>query len=133
MYTITPFDRRRSLFNVFDDEFWGAAVSSIRTDILRQEDKYVVKVELPGFSKEDISIDVEEGQLIISATRQESSEDTQGNYVRRESRTGSFRRVIDLTGIDTSCISAAYKDGILTVELPKEAPAESLTQRIMIN
>lgn len=141
MFGMLPFDRgETNLFDTFDNftrDFFrksNAELPAFRTDIRDSGDSYILEAELPGFRKEDISLDLKDGILTItathSATKDLGAED--GAYIRRERRFGSFRRSFDVTGIETSGITAAYESGILAVTLPKARPAEPETQRIAI-
>ena len=71
MFDLIPFAAKsRDLFDSFDRRFWGegtAALGDFRTDIIEENDKYVLEAELPGFKREDISIDVEDDRLTITA------------------------------------------------------------------
>ena len=129
MFELMPFDRRSgSIFNYFDSlekelfQNMNTTVSAIRTDILEEDDKFVVKAELPGMNKEDIQISVDENRLTVCACHKQETEEKKNNYIRRERREGSFQRSFDITGIDASKIEAGYKDGVLTLHLPKAAP-----------
>jgi HSP20 family protein len=93
MFDLMPFGRNeKNLFHYLDSmekNFFGDMASDFpqfRTDILDKGDKYVLEAELPGFSKEDISIDIRDDRLIISAEHNDSSEDKKENYVRKERR-----------------------------------------------
>ena len=141
MFGMLPFDHSDvNLFDTFDNftrDFFrksNAELPAFRADIRDSGDSYVLEAELPGFRKEDISLDLKDGILTItathSATKDSGSED--GTYIRRERRFGSFQRSFDVTGIETSGITAAYESGILAVTLPKARPAEPETQRIAI-
>lgn len=141
MFGMLPFDRSDvNLFDTFDNftrDFFrksNAELPAFRTDIRDSGDSYVLEAELPGFQKEDISLDLKDGILTItathSATKDSGSED--GTYIRRERRFGSFQRSFDVTGIETSGITAAYESGVLSVTLPKARPAEPETHRIAI-
>ena len=119
MFGMLPFDRSdNNIFDSFDAftrDFFrksNAELPAFRTDIRDTGDSYVLEAELPGFKKEDISLDLKDGILTITATHTEQSEEaTQGSYIRRERRYGSFQRSFDVTGIDESGISAAYENG----------------------
>ena len=141
MFGMLPFDRSDvNLFDTFDNftrDFFrksNAELPAFRTDIRDSGDSYILEAELPGFQKEDISLDLKDGILTItathSATKDSGSED--GTYIRRERRFGSFQRSFDVTGIETSGITAAYESGVLSVTLPKARPAEPETHRIAI-
>lgn len=138
MFGMLPFERRsdNNLFDVFDNFFGKSSMSlpDFRTDIKEMEDKYVLEAELPGFNKEDITLDVKDGVLTISAEHKEEKEekDEQGNYLRRERRYGSFTRSFDVTGIEEGGISAKYENGILKLALPKAAPMVETARRIAI-
>lgn len=141
MFGMIPFERSDSnLFDTFDQftrDFFrnsNTTLPAFRTDIRDTGDKYVLEAELPGFDKEDISLDVKEGILTISAVHTDSAEqkDEQGTYLRRERRFGSFQRSFDVTGIDEGGITATYKNGVLELALPKAAPAVPEAKRIAI-
>ena len=141
MFGMVPFERHEdNFFDVFDNferKFFGnsnAAIPDFRTDIRDAGDRFVLEAELPGFNKEDIKLDVKDGILTISAQHKEEKEDKdeKGQYIRRERRYGSFRRSFDVTGIDENGITAAYSNGILTLNLPKTVPAVPETRRIAI-
>ena len=134
MFGMVPFERHEdNFFDVFDNferKFFGnssANLPAFRTDIKDADDKFVLEAELPGFDKEDISLDVKDGILTISVPK-----NVKGQYIRRERRYGSFRRSFDVTGIDENGITAAYSNGILTLNLPKTVPAVPETRRIAI-
>ena len=141
MFGMLPFDRSNdNLFDTFDNfarDFFrssNASLPAFRTDIRELDGKYVLEAELPGFSKEDISLDVKDGILTISAEHKESSDqkDEKGSYIRRERRYGSFSRSFDISGINESGITAAYNNGILEVTLPKQAPVVPESRQIAI-
>ena len=139
MFGMIPFERSdNNIFDLFDNfqkQFFrnsNATLSAFRADIRDLDDKFVLEAELPGFNKEDISLDLKEGILTIKAEHKEAQEQKQGEYIRRERRTGSFARSFDVSGIDESGISAAYKNGILEVTLPKQAPVVPESRQIDI-
>lgn len=95
MFGMIPFDRRDdNLFDLFDNfekKFFGntnASLPAFRTDIRDQGDKFLLEAELPGFQKEDISLELKEGILTIKAEHKENQDqkDDKGNYIRRERR-----------------------------------------------
>ena len=140
-FGMLPFERSGdNLFDTFDNfarDFFRSSNTSLpafRTDIRDDGDKFVLEAELPGFEKGDISLDVKEGILTITAKHQEKEEhkDEKGGYIRRERRFGSFSRSFDITGIDESGITATYTNGILELRLPKAAPVIPEARRIAI-
>ncbi|MCI5704897.1 Hsp20/alpha crystallin family protein [Candidatus Pseudoscillospira sp. SGI.172] len=141
MFGMLPFERSdNNLFDSFDNfarDFFRKSntdLPAFRTDIRDDGDHFTLEADLPGFNKEDISLDLKDSILTISAIHQESDEqkDDKGNYIRRERRYGSFQRSFDVTGIDQSGISAAYQNGVLTLSLPKERPVEPESYKIAI-
>jgi HSP20 family protein len=88
-------------------------------DLYQTNDDVVAVVELPGMRKEDIDLSLHDGMLTISGERKEES--TEGDKTARTERfVGKFRRSVSLpTRVDSSKVTATYKDGILTVTLPK--------------
>ena len=144
MFELIPFDRRNHRVSVYDpfrafDEmeraFFGSqqpAVLSFRTDVTDTGDSYKLEAELPGFKKEDIKIDIENDCLTISAERHEHKEEQKPNFVKRERMYGSYSRSFDVSGIDVDRISAAYTDGILTLELPKKVETPPASRRLEI-
>ena len=138
MFGMLPFERKSNdnLFDLFDDFFTknSAALPDFRTDIKESGDNYILEAELPGFNKEDINLEVKDSILTISAEHKEEKEekDEKGNYLRRERRYGSFSRSFDVTGVDEKNITAGYENGILTLTLPKAAPAVETAHRIAI-
>ena len=138
MFELIPFDhslRRMANFDPFREmedlerSFWGSgrSVSTFRTDVIDTGDAYQLQSELPGFTKDDIKIDVENDVLTISAERKLDNKDEKPNYVKRERFYGSFSRSFDVSGINVDGIEAAYTDGVLTLTMPKkveQAPAK---------
>lgn len=132
MFDLTPFVGRRHFLSYdpfkemeeMERRFFGRQLPSFRTDIRETDASYVLDAELPGFAKEDIRIHIKDGYLTIQAERKQNEEkrDEKQNYIRRERSYGSFTRSFDLSGIRESDISAAYRDGILSITLPKEEP-----------
>ena len=110
------------------------AKNLMKTDIRETDNSYELDVDLPGFQKEEISLELKDGILTIRAEHKESEEEQakKGEYVRRERRYGSFARTFDVSGIDESGITAAYHNGILELTLPKQAPVVPQARQITI-
>ena len=143
MFELIPFDRHSRNMSAFDpfrmlDEmdrrFMNAApsVSTFRTDVIDTGDTFKLESELPGFKKEDIKIDIENDCLTISAERKADNQEEKDSYVKRERYYGSFSRSFDVSGINVDGIEAAYKDGVLTVTLPKKAAEIPASRRLEI-
>ena len=108
------------------------AKNLMKTDIKEKEDSYELAVDLPGFKKDEISIDLSNGYLTIEAAKglDKDEEDKKGRYIRRERYTGVCRRSFYVgTQVRPEDISAKYEDGILKLSVPKterrELPAST--------
>ena len=139
MYGMIPFNHNdMNLFDYLDKmerNFWDGSISSsmqFRCDVREQDNSFLLEAELPGFEKDDIGLDLKDDTLTITAHREESSESKDKNYVHQERRFGSFSRSFDVTGIDADNISASYRNGILTLTLPKKQPQVPTARRIEI-
>ena len=141
MFGMIPFERHDdNMFDMFDNfqkKFFNdsnAKLPAFRTDIRDQGDKFLLEAELPGFQKEEISLELKDGILTIRAEHKESEEEQakKGEYVRRERRYGSFARTFDVSGIDERGIAAAYHNGILELPQPKQAPVVPQARQITI-
>lgn len=98
------------------DIFMGC---TLRSDIQETETSFIVDVEIPGFNKEDLVIEVEDEVLTISAETKKETEETEKNYVRKERYSGKFTRSFRFENVDADAVTAKYDKGILTVTLPK--------------
>lgn len=114
--------------------FGGNAMNAFKTDIKEDEKSYVLEADLPGFKKEDIAIDVDNGYLTITAERHSENDekDGKGNYIRRERSFGSYSRSFDITGVKEDEITASYADGVLTLNMPKKDAEVPTARRLEI-
>lgn len=94
-------------------------------DVYEEKDNFVVKAELPGMKKEDINVSLHDGSLIISGERQVETP-TEGTEVYRAERFfGKFQRTVTVPAtVAADKVKADYKDGILTITLPKSEEAK---------
>ena len=101
-------------------------------DLYQNNDNVIAVVELPGLRKEDIEISLHDGTLTIGGERKSETNANGENATRTERFTGKFRRSITLpTRVDANEVNATYKDGILTVTLPKAEEAKP--KQIQVN
>lgn len=90
-------------------------------DIKESSDSYELSLDMPGFSKENISISYENNEVIVSGTRDTSVEEVNGSYHKKERHLGSYKRIIPLPGnADASKATANYNNGVLKITLPKK-------------
>lgn len=143
MFEIMPYGHRRVVtYNPFREleemsrSFWNDSnMGAFRTDITEKDGVYTLTAELPGFKKEDISIDIDKDCLTISAERtvENDEEGNEPNFVRRERFYGSYSRSFSVKGIDTEAITAAYTDGVLSLTMPSKTPITPPSRRLEIN
>lgn len=102
--------------------FGKRAANVMKTDVRENKDSYDVFVDLPGFKKEDVKLDLDNGYLTISAQRNEEldEKDNEGRYIRQERATGSCARSFYVgKELEPMDISAKFENGILSLHLPK--------------
>ncbi|MBR3145819.1 MAG: Hsp20/alpha crystallin family protein [Bacilli bacterium] len=114
---------------IFDDDFFRddffdrkdrMNYNLMKTDIREDENSYLLEVDLPGYSKDDIKIDITDGYLTINAKVEKEDNDENKNYVRRERFTGEVTRSFYVgEDIKEDEVKANFKNGILTLEVPK--------------
>ena len=116
-----PFSELERLFDDLTD-FGAPGVRATPIDIVDEDDAFVAVVDLPGFSTDDIDVQLDdERTLSVRATREERTESEEGTYVRRERRQESVDRSVTLPGIvDPDKTEVSYDNGVLTVRLGKE-------------
>ena len=127
-------------FDDFDTSFFRPARRAVRTertdlmktDIKETETGYELDVELPGYKKEDLNLDLTNGYLTISAEKNTENEekDTDGRVIRKERYVGSMKRSFfvgkDITEED---IKAKFEDGILKLGVPKKEVKEQIPEK----
>lgn len=94
-------------------------------DVYEDKENFVVKAELPGMKKEDIEVSLHEGSLSVSGERKSESKHKDAEVYRAERFFGRFQRTVTLpTPIAADKVKAQYKDGVLTITLPKTEEAK---------
>ena len=103
-------------------------------DVHETKDNYQVTADLPGYAKEDITVDYENDILSISATRKSEKvdKDEKGQIIRQERSSGSVHREIYLKGINEEDITATLTEGVLNLVLPKKEPTIPSKRKIEI-
>ncbi len=113
---------------VFNDPFFGRKESKLmKTDIREKEGEYVLDIDLPGFSKDDIKIDLNEGYLTVSASKTEETEEKNKHdkFLHKERFVGECSRSYYVgEGLKEENIRANFKNGTLQIAFPKEEPKE---------
>ena len=126
--------------NLFDDMFNDAfgmmpsidhalygkhAKNMMKTDVRETEDSYLVDIDLPGFKKDEVKVELKDGYLTVNAAKglDKDEQDKKGRYIRQERYAGTMSRSFYVgEGVKPEDLHAKYEDGILRVTVPKEAP-----------
>ncbi len=133
------FTHRDPFFRVVDSMFrdWptaspdqpettGAWVPAV--DIREDDDAFHVVAELPGLSKKEVEVSIEDNVLSLRGERTFENKDSQNSYRRIERAYGTFQRSFSLpTGVDSGKAKATFKDGLLTLTVPKAETAKART------
>ena len=143
---ITPYQHDFDMMRERFDNFWGMpprwrqwmrgrygfpmmpmkSMMMPSVDVEDQGKDFCVTVDLPGFSKEDVNIEVGEESVLIHAKKSQAEEEKQKNYVRRERMTQKFYRRLDLPEkIKSDDAKASLNNGVLDIILPKKEPKET--------
>ena len=131
-YYVSAYDPFKEM-EEFERRFFGQRTPAMKTDIRETENAYILESDLPGFSREDIHAEINNGYLTIRAEHKSENEDKNESYLRRERSYGSFSRTFDLDGIDAEAITASFKNGVLTLELPKMQQKVEEARKVEIN
>jgi len=109
-------------FSDFLDEF---ETRSFRVDVKETDKEYIVEADLPGCDKNNINVSYDDGVLTIAASYEETAEEKDKNYIRKERRRGNFSRSISIPeDVKSDEIKASFKNGVLKVTLPKSGTAK---------
>ncbi len=116
----------RSLESDVDHKLYGKnAARVMKTDLKEHDDGYELSVDLPGFKKEQIELQLQNGYLTISAAKgiEEDGKDKKGRLVHQERYTGSMTRSFYIgENVREEDVKAKFEDGVLTLDFPKEQP-----------
>lgn len=106
---------------LFDGRLFGKELKVPAVNIAENKDHYLVSMSAPGLKKEDFKINVADDVLTISSEKEESKEEKEAKYTRKEYNYSSFSRSFNLPeGADAEKISAKYEDGVLKITVPHD-------------
>lgn len=144
MAGLIPFNRRNNnslartgtgfedFYNMLDDFFSDGLIpgrsllrDTFKLDIVEKEGEYLVEAELPGVSKDEIDLSIDEENLCISVNRTEETNNDSKNFIHRERKSSSMSRRVRLAGAKLDEITAKLDDGVLVVTIPKDVKANS--------
>lgn len=135
MAGLVPFNRKtpsllstgfEDFYNMLDDFFsdnWSSRKSfdrdTFKINVLQNDTEYLIEAELPGVTKEEIDVDLNDGRLNISVKREEKINEEKKNYIHRESRFASMSRSVYLADADAKGIKAKLDNGVLNITVPR--------------
>ena len=125
-------DNYFGLFDEFNNLFSDALGKDMKTNILEEDDKYVVTSEVPGVDKKNIKIDVSDNTLVININKKENKKETKTNYLVKEISESNVSRSFYLDDMDENNVTAKMDNGILTITVLKNKEIKSSTKKIMI-
>jgi HSP20 family molecular chaperone IbpA len=121
---------RDSLFDALFDNFnENKKLGGImKADIYEKDDKYVIEMDIPGFKKEEVNVDYEEGYVTVTAKKEQEKNDENKNFIKRERVYGEYTRSFYVGNIKEEDIKAKFEDGMLKLKFPKEDQKENIKQ-----
>lgn len=142
MTNLVPFNRRilggfNSDFNSMLDDFFKDSPlrrldrDTFKVDVASNENEYIVEAELPGIAKEAVSLDYNDGRLVIAVTEESENTNEGKNYIHKERRVSSASRSVYLADASQDDIKAKLENGILSIIVPKQTQ-ESKSSKISI-
>lgn len=119
--------RRFYLDDIFDDFIPTKRDVNMKCDIYEKDGDYHIEMDVPGFKKEEISIDVKDGYLTIKAEKnnEENESDEERNYIRRERSYSKYERSFYLGDLDQDKIDAEFTNGMLKIVVPKKEQVDN--------
>ena len=146
-----PFeDLRREVDRLFDEVGRGAwlrpfrsgdfeslagrlSIASPAVDIVEHDKAFEITAELPGFEAKDVDVTLRNGNIVIKGEKREEKEEKSKDYYLKERQYGSFERSFAVPdSVDTAKVDAAFKNGVLTVTLPKTAAAQKPEKKVAV-
>lgn len=120
--------------NFFNDDFFVTSKLSnnFNVDVKETDTSYAISADLPGFKKDSIMINFENNYVTLSAKREDDIETKGSDFIRKERHFGEFKRSFYFSNIKDDDIKASFKDGVLTINLPKEKKDLDTKKRIEI-
>lgn len=120
------------LDDMFGDSFFNEGESKLmKTDIKEKKDKYIIDIDLPGYEKEGIKLDIQEGYLTVHASvNKEEKDEEKGKFVRKERYVGECSRSFYVgKEVTEEDIKAKFKNGTLSIEVPRKEEKKELPNK----
>ncbi|MDD3999667.1 MAG: Hsp20/alpha crystallin family protein [Bacilli bacterium] len=142
---LTPY-KNDNVFDFFKDELlgewmdfpfskFGRNMQKMKTDIIETKDRYLLKIDIPGYDKKDIKVHVGDSYLTVYVKKEEETADEEpqnGKYVYRERYVGTASRSFYIGNVKESDVKAKYENGTLELAMPKVSKEEKATRWIDI-
>ncbi|MBQ9059448.1 MAG: Hsp20 family protein [Atopobiaceae bacterium] len=137
MASMIPYNRYGRLVRQVDpfdliDEFFNSPQAELPRafplDVEDTGDAYVVSAHVPGVTRDDVDVELNDGKLCISVDKKETSEDEGKNWIQKETRSYQATRAVFLKDASTTGLNAKLADGVLTVNVPKQQEKENVTK-----
>ena len=99
--------------------------NEMKCDIYEKGGRVHIELDVPGFNKDDVKVDLDDGILTIVASKHEDKEEKEKNYYRKERSFGSFKRQFNVGNVKENEIDAKFNNGVLKISFPKEEQKQS--------
>ena len=119
--------RKFYLDDIFDDFISARKEQHMKCDIYEKGGIYHIEMDIPGFKKDEISVETKDGYLTITAEKKEevNEDDKEKKYIRRERTYGKYQRSFYLGDLDEEKIDASFENGMLKIAVPKKEEVDS--------
>lgn len=119
--------RKFYLDDIFDDFISTRKEQPMKCDIYEKDGNYHIEMDIPGFKKDEISVETKDGYLTIKAEKNNevNEEDEKKNYIRRERTYGKYERSFYLGDLDEDRIDAKFENGMLKLTVPKKEEVDT--------
>ena len=119
--------RRFDLDDMFDNFFVDKSYANMKCDVYEKGGNYHIEMDIPGFNKNDISIEVKNDYLTITAEKnnEKNEEDKDKKYIRQERNYGKYQRSFYVGDVDTDNVEAKFENGMLEVIIPKKEKVDN--------
>lgn len=114
--------------DIFDTSIFNNNI--MKSDIYEKDGNYIIEIDLPGFKKEEINVDLDDKYLVVKAIKTESIEE---KYIRKERYYGEYKRSFYVGDVKENSIKASYNNGMLSLSFPKVEVDKSSKKQIYID
>ena len=120
--------RKFYLNSIFDDFFDEVKNIDMKCDVYEKDGIYHIEADVPGLQKEDLSVEYDNGYLMISTSKEEEKVDKSKNYIKKERSYGYLERQFYVGSIKEDMIDAKFENGILKISVPKQEKTTKLIE-----